>query len=91
MLVTLFSKPDCQLCDALKFELTDLQSEYNFALREEFVKADALEDREVEPHVPYVDIDRDDGSTLRFDFPVKQTELRRVIHSEFRRHTGLER
>ena len=38
MKVTLFSKHDCQLCDALKYELLDLQVEYRFALDELFVE-----------------------------------------------------
>lgn len=85
MQVTLFTKPNCQLCDAIKYELLDLQSEYGFTLREEFVTSD-LDDQDGEdPLVPIVDIERAGGATLRFDFPVKQVELRRAIHAEMQR------
>ena len=42
MQVTLFTKQNCQLCDAIKYELMDLQSEYGFMLREEYVEGDQV-------------------------------------------------
>ena len=40
MRVILFTKTNCRLCDAIKYELLDLQTEYEFALKEEFVETD---------------------------------------------------
>ena len=89
MQVTLFTKLNCQLCDAIKYELLDLQSEYDFCLREEFVASDQdVPWRERSRCVPAVDIERASGAILRLDFPVKQTELRRAIHAEMKRHSG---
>ena len=88
MKVTLFSKHDCQLCDALKYELLDLQVEYRFALDEQFVEEDPSCGEDEKVLVPFVDIERKDGSTVRLDFPVKQPELRRAIHAEMGRQAG---
>ena len=88
MQVTLFTKLNCQLCDAIKYELMDLQSEYDFALREEFVASDQDVQAGAQPLVPAVDIERAGGAILRLDFPVKQTELRRAIHAEMKRQSG---
>lgn len=85
MQVTLFSKHNCQLCDSLKYELLDLQVEYGFALQEKFVEEDPSRGEDVKPLVPFVEIERPDESTVRFDFPVKQPELRRAIHAEMGR------
>ena len=87
MQVTLFSKHNCQLCDAIKYELMDLQGEYRFGLREEFVENQTCADGAA-ARVPFVDIEGADGTTARFDFPVKQAELRRAIHAEMGRQTG---
>ena len=82
MQVTLFSKRQCQLCDAIKFELLDLQSEYEFALREQVVEDDQELLRErAKQRVPFVEMEHANGTTVRFDFPVKQAELRRYIHA----------
>ena len=88
MKVTLFSKHDCQLCDALKYELLDLQVEYGFALDEQFVEEDPPYGEDEKMLVPFVDIERPNGSTVRLDFPVKQSELRRAIHAEMGRQAG---
>ena len=88
MQVTLFSKHNCQLCDAIKYELLDLQSEYGFGLREQLVGDDPNEGEEAELRVPFVDIESADGRTVRFEFPVKQTALRRAIHAQMGRRTG---
>ncbi len=87
MQVTLFSKHNCQLCDAIKYELMDLQGEYRFGLREAFVEDETSVDGAA-ARVPFVDIEGADGATVRFDFPVKQAELRRAIHAEMGRQTG---
>lgn len=82
MQVTLFTKENCQLCDAIKYELLDLQAEYRFEVNEVFVDAEA-EVRKVEDRrVPFVHIRRDGKFVSDLAFPVKQTELRRAIHAE---------
>jgi hypothetical protein len=88
MQVTLFTKLNCQLCDAIKYELMDLQSEYDFCFREEFVASNQDAQEREPPLVPAVDIERADGAILSLDFPVKQTELRRAIHAEMMRQSG---
>ena len=88
MQVTLFTKLNCQLCDAIKYELMDLQSEYGFSLREEFAAGDQNALEREQPRVPFVDIEQAGGVILRLDFPVKQTELRRAIHAEMNRQSG---
>jgi hypothetical protein len=88
MQVTLFSKHRCQLCDAIKFELMDLQGEYGFGLGEHFVEESTAEGERAAPLVPFVVMECADGTTVRFDFPVKQAELRRSIHAEMGRQTG---
>ncbi len=88
MQVTVFSKRHCQLCDAIKFELMDLQSEYGFSLREHFIEDDQSLRERAEDRVPFVEMELASGATVRFDFPVKQTELRRRIHAEMRRQTA---
>ncbi len=88
MQVTLFSKCSCQLCDALKYELLDLQVEYGFAFEEQLVEEESGRGEEGKILVPFVDIERPDGSSTRFDFPVKQPELRRAIRAEMGRQAG---
>ncbi len=85
MQVTLFSKLNCQLCDALKYELLDLQVEYGFAFEEHLVEEEPGPDEEGRLLVPFVDVERPGGSSIRFDFPVKQPELRRAIRAEMGR------
>ena len=65
----------------------DLQGEYGFGLREAFVENETCADSAA-ARVPFVDIEGADGATVRFDFPVKQAELRRAIHAEMGRQTG---
>lgn len=87
MQVTLFTKQNCQLCDAIKYELMDLQSEYGFKLREEYLEGDQVAQDDEQRLVPTVDVEGADGATIRFDFPVKQAELRRAIHAEMKRQS----
>ncbi len=88
MQVTLFTKHNCQLCDAIKYELLDLQAEYGFGFGEQLVEDEQVRGEDMETLVPFVDIERADGSTVRFDFPVKQAELRRAIRAEMGRQAG---
>lgn len=85
MRVILFTKSNCRLCDAIKYELLDLQTEYEFALTEEFVETDQDVREGEEALVPFIHIERDGQDTLHFEFPVKQAELRRAIHIEMKR------
>lgn len=90
MRVILFTKTNCRLCDAIKYELLDLQTEYEFALKEEFVETDQDVRGGEETLVPFIHIERDGQDTLRFEFPVKQAEVRRAIHVEMKRRSNQE-
>ncbi len=90
MRVILFTKTNCRLCDAIKYELLDLQTEYGFALKEEFVETDQDVRGGEETLVPFIHIEREGQDTLRFEFPVKQAELRRAIHVEMKRRSDQE-
>lgn len=88
MQVILYTKRHCQLCDALKFELLDLQGEYGFGLREHFVEDDPVLQDQAGHRVPFVELERHDRTTVSFAFPVKQAELRRCIHAEMKRQAA---
>ena len=64
MQVILFTKANCQLCDALKYELLDLRAEYEFDLIEEFVETNSEAPKEEQPHVPFVHLERE-GQVIR--------------------------
>ncbi|MCY3708195.1 MAG: glutaredoxin family protein [Caldilineaceae bacterium] len=87
MRVILFTKMNCRLCDAIKYELLDLQTEYEFALQEEFVETDQDVREGEETPVPFIHMERDGQDILRFEFPVRQAELRRAIHIEMKRRS----
>ena len=82
MRVTLFTKENCQLCDAIKYELLDLQAEYRFEMNEVFVDAEAEAQEVEDPRVPYVQIEREGRIVSNFAFPLKQFELRQTIRAE---------
>ena len=84
MQVILFTKTNCQLCDALKYELLDLRAEYEFELIEEFVETNSDAPKEEQPHVPFVYIEREGQVIRRLAYPVKQVELRRAVRTEMR-------
>ncbi len=90
MRVILFTKSNCRLCDAIKYELLDLQTEYEFALKEEFVETEQDVQEGGETLVPFIHIEREGQDTLRFEFPVKQVELRQAIHIEMKRRSDQE-
>ena len=58
--VTLYSKPDCPLCDELKAELAELQSEIAFDLTERNIEADAEDFRHYRYLIPVLDIEGGD-------------------------------
>ena len=82
MQVTLFTKENCQLCDAIKYELLDLQAEYGFEMNEVFVDFESETRLEENQRVPFVHIDREGQTIAHFAFPVYQVELRRAIRDE---------
>ena len=82
MRVTLFTKQNCQLCDAIKYEILDLQVEYGFDFDETYLEEGPEGSAEESRLVPVVTIERNGKATVRLDHPVEQTELRRLIRSE---------
>ena len=84
MQVVLFTKTNCQLCDAIKYELLDLQAEYAFELHEEFVETDSNAQEEEQPRVPRVHFERNGRVVLALAYPVEQVELRRAIRAEMK-------
>lgn len=82
MQVTLFTKENCQLCDAIKYELLDLQAEYGFEVNEAFVDRGADAGVVENQRVPFVHIAREGQAIAHFAFPVNQIELRRAIRNE---------
>ncbi len=90
MRVILFTKLNCQLCDAIKYELLDLQSEYGFVLKEEFVETDQDVGEDEETPVPFIHIERDGQDILHLEYPVRQVELRSAIHIEMKRRADRE-
>ena len=82
MQVTLFSKENCQLCDAIKFELLDLQAEFGFEMIEAFVDSESDAGAAANERVPYVQVELEGQVISHFAFPVNQVELRRAIRKE---------
>ncbi|MCY3897140.1 MAG: glutaredoxin family protein [Caldilineaceae bacterium] len=82
MQVTLFTKENCQLCDAIKYELLDLQAEYEFEMNEVFVDSESEAPAVAKERVPHVQIELEGRVISHFAFPVNQVELRRAIRNE---------
>ena len=82
MQVILFTKANCQLCDAIKHELLDLRAEFEFDLIEEFVETNSDASQKGQPHVPFVHIEREGKIIRHLAYPVKQVELRRAVRTE---------
>lgn len=82
MQVTLFTKENCQLCDAIKYELLDLQAEYRFEMKEVFVNAESDARESEGRRVPFVHVEREGQVISHFAYPVNQVELRRAIRNE---------
>ncbi len=85
MQVTLFTKENCQLCEAIKYELLDLQAEYEFEMKEAFVDFEPNSRAAANERVPYVQIELEGQVIRQFAFPVNQVELRRAIRNEVMR------
>ncbi len=82
MRITLFTKQNCQLCDAIKYELLDLQVEYGFDFIETFLEEESGVMPEKMAHVPCVNVEREGQVILRLEHPIEQTALRRVIRAQ---------
>jgi hypothetical protein len=57
MQVTLYSKPDCGLCDVLKADLTEMQGEIKFTLVEHNIEEDAVAFERYRYLIPVLDIE----------------------------------
>ncbi|MDE0198637.1 MAG: glutaredoxin family protein [Caldilineaceae bacterium] len=88
MQVVLFTKANCQLCDAIKYELLDLQAEYAFEFHEEFVETSSDAQEEEHPGVPRVHFEREGRVILCLNYPVKQVELRRAVRAAMKERSG---
>jgi len=63
MQLTLYTKPDCHLCDELKRDLADLRSEFGFALTERNILEDAALEQQFQYLIPVLEIE---GRTLLY-------------------------
>ena len=88
MQVTLFTKENCQLCDAIKYELLDLQAEYEFEMKEAFVDSESDARATAKERVPHVQFELEGRVISQFAFPVNQVELRRAIRNEMMKRPG---
>ncbi len=68
ILVEVYSKHECHLCDDAKAVIRNVQVRYPFELREIFIEDDAAAEKEFSERVPVVFINR------RFAFQHKVTE-----------------
>ena len=57
MLVTLYTKPDCPLCEELKADLAALQPEIGFSLQERNIEDDADDFARYRTLIPVLDIE----------------------------------
>ena len=87
--IVFYTKPNCQLCDVVKFELLDLQAEYDFALDEKNILADEALQQEFRLIIPVVDIEEtgETGvrSVVRLQAPISQLALRRAVRAAARK------
>jgi len=75
MRVTLYSKPDCPLCDACKADLHALQSEFSFVMEERSILDDQALFERFRYLIPVVDVD---GGPLLYP-PHDWLTLRRAL------------
>lgn len=57
MLVTLYAKPDCPLCEELKADLLALQAEIGFSLQERNIETNAADFTRYRYLIPVLDIE----------------------------------
>lgn len=78
MQITLYTKPDCHLCDELKRDLADLQPEFGFALHERNILEDADMQSRFQYLIPVLEIE---GRTLLYP-PHDWLTLRNALSAE---------
>jgi glutaredoxin len=76
--VTLYSKPDCPLCDEARGALERVRGRVGFDLREIDITADAELERTYRERIPVVAVE---GEEL-FDFHVDEPALERRVAEE---------
>lgn len=77
MQITLYTKPDCHLCDELKRDLADLQSEFGFSVQE----CNILEDADLQSRFQYlIPVLEIEGRTLLYP-PHDWLTLRNALSS----------
>jgi glutaredoxin len=75
--LTLYSKPDCHLCDDAKAALRGLQAELGFELEERDIMSDDALQRAYFERIPVVALD---GEVL-FEYFVEESVLRERLES----------
>ncbi|HYN44503.1 MAG TPA: glutaredoxin family protein [Candidatus Limnocylindrales bacterium] len=55
--VTLYSKKECHLCDIAKEELTSIQREFDFSIKEVDIEKDTLVFEKFKHLIPVVEVD----------------------------------
>ena len=82
MRVTLYTKPDCHLCEVVKVELLDLQTEFDFELIERNILDDETLRRAYRFSIPVVEIAAENlhsDEPIRLQAPISQVELHRQV------------
>jgi glutaredoxin len=79
-LLTLYSRPDCHLCEEALAALRELQVELDFGLRECDISADEALERAYFERIPVVELD---GEVL-FEYFVEEDALRERLESRRR-------
>lgn len=101
MIVTLYTKPDCALCDAVKRDLVEFGAQMDFALRESNILEDEALFTQLRYLIPVVQIDPNGldhaenavGRVLLYpphDWLTLQTALQNALSSAQRQHTANE-
>lgn len=78
MQVTLFTQPNCHLCDVIKLELQDLQDEFSFELIEQNILSDKTLLQRYRLRIPVVLL-RQGDIEIEQAAPINQIELRQQI------------
>lgn len=84
MRITLYSKPGCHLCEDVKFELLDLQSELGFDLVEENILDDPKMFEAYKYLIPVVVLESAKGEKTTYHVPIDRAMLRKAIRVSVR-------
>ena len=76
MKITLYTKPDCCLCDNVKADLTLLRQRFDFELHERNIEEDAADFERYRYLIPVVDIE--EGAMLYA--PITQADLFQALN-----------